>query len=185
MANPYVTSGYVQEGYVDGAPLATPILQFALAGPERMAGRTAYGQAPFAIQYAPGGGPYATQLVFALGTWYGTRTFSNRAIADTITFGEIERRISTMDWDDLVLAGAPLSPDLLSSLDVTERPQARVVFPNLDRWWSRLLASEPVLFMVGTQLIIYDQSTAAVTLAGQIQTVRLRKRTCELIVGEP
>jgi hypothetical protein len=190
MATPYVLPDVYSHGYVfgDAGEIGEEggVAVLTLASPGQPRGATNFGD-PDALQliHHTNPGPYSDELVAALATPAGVYLFGFRHPSSAIDADELERFGTLKSIGDVSISSVPLGNDLIGSIGASESPTMTLVFSNDDGFWSLLVVTEPLL---GMPLAIWDYYSGAEAhklFEGQITRVLIRRRTCELTVGEP
>jgi hypothetical protein len=186
---PWVQPGWIESGWVEveavAPPTGTVILSFL--GPAFAGGMTSYGdQSVMTLPYERTRGDYGVDLLWTLATWAGLRIYGMRAVPEEIQSDEIERRDSLLELSGPSLTHVPLGTEVVASLAISEQSGSRAVLNNMDKHFSKLVLTEPVLTMPSGNFLYFGPGYPPILhYRGQVQRIVIKKSRCIIEVSEP
>jgi hypothetical protein len=130
--------------------------------------------------------PYARDIIFTLHNKAGLRLFGlNRQVPDAIVANDIGRFNTLLRVNGIDLNSVPLGQDLIGSLAAAEQSSVEVELSNIDGWWSRIVALEPMFGAMGGLFVYYASGKLPLLYRGKVGRLRIRKRVTRIELREP
>jgi hypothetical protein len=182
----YFLPGYIAAGYYEGDVPAAPVVPITLPLPGDVRGATAYGNLKgLAVIYHQNPGPYSAESIFMWRTWAGQRLIGKKMPSTAIIADDIGRFATLMTMSPISINTVPIGNDLIGSLSTSEKPQTTVTAENRDKFWSRLVMTEPLLLMPAGSWQHFGGGDSHLLLQGQIERVVIRQAEVSVTFGEP
>lgn len=124
-------------------------------------------------------------IILALHTVAGLRLFGERMISEEIASDDIGRYSNLVSIASLEFRSVPIGNDLLASLASSEQTAHPVRLRNEGKFWTKLVAREPVLCATTEEYLYYGGPEIFLALRAEVSRIVLTKSMVDLELSEP